>query len=111
MGPKSILGTLGVTMGPYPKHAMSSDRVESIKSFMSFLSLSKFPYLKCDHYSQADRVRMVHYVAEHTGFHPRWFQSSHSQIKLQTFILLCEGPTSEPTLLKTVSKDADLDKS
>lgn len=31
MNPKSILGTLGVTMGPYPKHAMSSVHVDSDK--------------------------------------------------------------------------------
>lgn len=73
MNPKSILGTLGVTMGPYPKHAMSSVHVDSDKHFMSILSFSEFSYLNCDHYSQADRFRMVHYVTDRAGFHPCWF--------------------------------------
>lgn len=73
MSPKSILGTLGVTMGPYPKHAMSSDHVDSVERFMSILSFSKFSYLKCDHYHQVDRFRMVHYVTDRAGFHTRWF--------------------------------------
>lgn len=42
MSPKSILGTLGVTMGPYQNHAMSSDHVDSVESILSF---SSFPTL------------------------------------------------------------------
>lgn len=52
---------------------------------------------------------MVRYVTDSTGFHPRWFQSSHKQIKLKRFILVCEGQTNDSTLLKTVCKEADLD--
>lgn len=83
-------------------------RPESVKPFMSILSSRRFSYLKCDHDSQADGLRKVHYVTERAGFHPHWFQSSHTQIKLQTFIPLCEGQIKDPSLVKTVSKEADL---
>lgn len=68
ISPKSILGTLGVTVGPYPKHAVSINHgIQSLSSF------SESSYLKCGHYNQADRFRMVLNVTRHAGFHPRWF--------------------------------------
>lgn len=41
MSPKSIQGTLGVTVGPYPKYTASTDHVDPVKRFMSILGLRK----------------------------------------------------------------------
>lgn len=100
MGPKSMLGTLRVTVGPCLTPPNDSN-VTKIDATVMHLCCVVQSYFEGDFYSQSDRLMVVLYVANQTSHNILCFPSRHSKTEVKTFILLWIRPSKELSSQKT----------
>lgn len=103
MGPKSMLGTLRVTVGPYlaPPNDSNVTKIDCQCATVMHLCCVVQSYFEGDFYSQSDRLMVVLYVANQSGHDLLCFPSSHNKTEVKTFILLWMQPSKEVSIQKT----------